>query len=136
MKKLLAGLIMLFVLLTGCSSVVKDEKQSFIDATVEATCMIFQSENIFDPALETQTKDIYKKYGFNADDDAEMEALTKKYESDTDVQAAITKALEDCSAEFSEAFKDMFTEGATTEGEAPAPAEEGATAETPVEEVK
>lgn len=106
MKKVLASLMAFSIFLTACSGGVKDEKQSFIDATVEATCMIFQSENIFDPALEDAAKEIYKKYGFDADDDTAMEALTKKYENDEEVQKAIEKALEECAGDF---FKDLET---------------------------
>lgn len=116
------------IFLTACSGGVKDEKQSFIDATVEATCMIFQSENIFDPALEDAAKEIYKKYGFDADDDTAMEALTKKYENDEEVQKAIEKALEECAGDF---FKDLETNfGGETGGEAVegVPADEAAPA--------
>jgi hypothetical protein len=119
MKKLLAILAASSVLLVGCLGGVKDEKQAFIDATVEATCLVFQSDNIFDPALEGQAKEIYKKYGFDADDDAAMEALTSKYEGDEEVQAAITKALEECAGDFSAALEDAFGEMEFEDAEMP-----------------
>lgn len=129
----------LSMFLTACTGGVKDEKQSFIDATVEATCMIFQSENIFDPALEDSAKEIYKKYGFDADDDKAMEALTKKYENDEEVQKAIEKALEECAGDF---FKDLETnfggetEGAATDSSATesVPATEGESVTAPATE--
>ncbi len=110
MKKLLVILTMSAVLLVGCLGGVKDEKQAFIDATVEATCMVFESDNIFDPTLEDKAKEIYKEHGFDADDDAAMEELTKKYENDEEVQAAITEALEKCAGDFAAAMEDAFGE--------------------------
>ena len=86
---------------------VEDEKQAFIDATVEATCLVFQADNIFDPALEEQAIAIYKDHGFDADDEDAMMALTEKYQDDEDVQAAITQALEECAGDFADAFADI-----------------------------
>lgn len=121
MKKIISTLVISSVVLVACTSGPKDEKQAFIDATVEATCMIFQSENIFDPALEDAAKTIYEDYGFDASDDAAMEALTKKYETDEDVQKAITDALEECAGDFlgdlESAFGDVDVEAeAVSEG--------------------
>lgn len=114
MKKLLVILVVFSTFLGGCIlGGKKDEKQSFIDATVEATCLVFQSENIFDPALEGQAKDVYKKYGFDADNEEAMNTLTTKYENDADVQAAITKALEECAGDFAAGFE-AVTEETTT----------------------
>jgi len=153
MKKLLVLFVALATILVGCTGGVKDEKQSFIDATVEATCLVFQAENIFDPALEEQAKEIYKKYGFDADDEEAMNALTAKYENDEDVQTAIADALEECAGDFMDAFEDvdmdmeleMDTEDEMMEEEMPEeemteeeateePAEEEATEEEPAEE--
>lgn len=110
MKKLLAILTVCSVVLVGCLGGVKDEKQAFIDATVEATCLVFQADNIFDPALEEQAIAIYKAHGFDADDEEAMMALTEKYQDDEDVQAAITRALEECAGDFADAFADMADE--------------------------
>lgn len=107
MKKLLAILAVCSVFLVGCLGGVQDEKQAFIDATVEATCLVFQAENIFDPALEEQAKEIYRKHGFDADDEAAMTILTETYQDDADVQAAITQALEECAGDLMEGFGDL-----------------------------
>ena len=124
MKKLLFILVICSVLLAGCLGGVKNEKQAFIDATVEATCLVFQADNIFDPALEQQAIDIYKNYGFDADDEEAMTALTEKYQEDADVQAAITQALEECAGDFAEAFADMAGELETPVAEEEAVVEE------------
>ncbi|MFC1616064.1 ankyrin repeat domain-containing protein [Patescibacteria group bacterium] len=76
------------------------EKRAFISATVEATCLIFNAEDMFDPELENQAKEIYKKYGFDADDEVAMEELTSKYQNDPDVNAYILDAIEECSEGF------------------------------------
>ncbi len=78
----------------------EEERQNFIDATVEATCMILQADNIFDPELESAAKDIYLSYGFDAYNDEAMEEITKKYESDTVVQEEISEALDECGGDF------------------------------------
>lgn len=108
MKKLISisiVFLMLSLLFIGCSGQ-KTEKERFSAATVEATCMVFQSKNIFDPILEAATKKIYKNYGFNADDDAYMKTLTKKYENDADIQKAITGALDQCAGDFVKGLKE------------------------------
>lgn len=100
MKKLLASLIGLSLLLslTGCILGPRDEKQAFIDATVEATCHIFQAKNLFDPAVEQEAKDIYKKYGFDADNQAEMEKIANNYAADEEVKNTIMDKIKECSA--------------------------------------
>lgn len=108
MKKLLAVLVVFSVFLVGCLGGLKNEKQSFIDATVEATCLVFQSDNIFDPALEEQAKEIYRNHGFDTDDEEAMTALTEKYGDEEDVQAAIMQALEDCAGDFAAGFEEAF----------------------------
>ncbi|MBD3331033.1 hypothetical protein GF354_05940 [Candidatus Peregrinibacteria bacterium] len=138
MKKLLSlilGIAITLATLTACGGVV-DEKQAFIDATVEATCLIFQSDDLFDPALEEQTKDIYKKYGFPADDEDAMEELTSKYENDEEVQAAILAAIEDCSADFLEGMDDMIIEEETDVSDEDTTAEEEESTEESTEEEK
>lgn len=109
MKKVLALVGVLSILLAGCGGP-KDEKTAFIEATIEATCHIFEAENIFDPALEDEAKEIYKKYGFDADDDAAMETLTTKYENDEEVQAAIMKGLEECGGDLFSGLEEAFDE--------------------------
>lgn len=105
MKKLLITFLSAAFLLTACTGGgPRNEKQAFIDATIEATCMIFEAENIFDPALEEEAVAIYKKHGFDAEDDAAMDALTTKYVDDAEVQTAIAEGIDECAADFSEAL--------------------------------
>ncbi len=123
MKKLFAGLIGLSLALTGCLGIGEgDEKQAFIDATVEATCLIFQADDIFDPALEAQAKEVYENHGFDANDDDAMETLTTKYEDDEDVQDAIAAALESCAGDklkgLEEAFGSLSEDSVVSEDEA------------------
>lgn len=135
MKKLLFGLLALSVVVSGCSFGKKDEKQAFIDATIKATCLILESENLFDPALETEAKQIYKDFGFDADDDAKMEEVTAKYENDEEVQAAVSAGIEKCSANAEEKLDDLLGQPAPeegAEGEA-TPEEEEETEEVSVE---
>lgn len=100
MKKLLASLIGLSLVLsmTGCILGPRDEKQAFIDATVEATCHIFKAKNLFDPALEQEAKDIYKKYGFDADNQEAIQAIANKYAQDEEVKTTIMDKIKECSA--------------------------------------
>jgi len=108
MKKFITGAIALSLVLTGCSWFGGDEKQAFIDATVEATCLIFQAEDIFDPSLEAEAKAVYKNHGFDADDDDAMEVLTTKYQDDQDVQDAIAAALESCAGDTLKGLQDSL----------------------------
>lgn len=100
MKKLLASLIGLSLVLsmTGCILGPRDEKQAFIDATVEATCHIFKAKNLFDPVVEQEAKDIYKKYGFEADNQEAMQAIAAKYAEDEEVKTTIMDKIKECSA--------------------------------------
>ena len=99
MKKLLASLVGLSLVLstTGCILGPRDEKQAFIDATVEATCHIFKAKNLFDPAVEQEAKDIYKKYGFDADNQEAMQAIANKYAQDEEVKTTIMDQIKECS---------------------------------------
>ncbi len=108
------------VVLTACGGGPADEKQAFIDATVEATCLIFESDNLFDPALEEDTKEIYASYGFDADNDTAMEEITAKYENDEEVQAAILAAIEECGSDAFGAMEEAFEEidGMEVDGDA------------------
>ncbi len=106
MKKLFAGVMLISLILAGCGKggTVKSEKENMIAATRDVTCMVFQAENLMDPSLEQKSKDIFKKYGFDADDDKAMEELGNKYKDDKDLQDAVTKALEECGGDL---FKDL-----------------------------
>lgn len=112
MKKLLALLLLPAILFVACGE--KPEKERFIDATVEVTCMIFESEDILDPALEQQTKDIFADHGFNVDDETAMQEIAARYENDADVQSAVEEALMKCAGDL---FKNLG-EDAVVEGEA------------------
>jgi hypothetical protein len=108
MNKFIATVLGAALVLTGCSAgAPRDERQSFIDASVEATCLVFESDNLFDPALDQQIIDIFKNYGFPADDDEAMDALSLKYENDAEVTEAINSALEECAPDFSEYTDEM-----------------------------
>jgi hypothetical protein len=69
-----------------------DEKQNFIDATVKATCHIYKASNIFDPSLPSESKAIYKAYGFDADS-KEMMDISTKYSKDLQVTKAIADGV-------------------------------------------
>lgn len=149
MKKLIAGIVMLPVVLSlaGCSA--KSEKQRFIDATTEATCLVFKSDNIFDPALEKEAKEIYTKFGFDAEDDTKMEEVTKKYENDPEVQSALLDAVSKCGgdnlkgltesmeqeapAEETEAVESMDADNSEVEAEATVEVETEVNEEAPTE---
>ena len=73
-----------------------DEKQRFIDATSETTCLVFQAEDLFDPKLKEDTNEIYRSYGFDIENEELMVALTEKYAEDEDLQLAIDMALNEC----------------------------------------
>ncbi len=95
MKKLLTGLVLIPVALIGCTGQ-KPEKERFITATKEITCMVLKATDLFDPALEGKSKDIFKNYGFSPDDEKKMEELAKKYKDDADVKTAVEAAVKEC----------------------------------------
>ncbi|MBP9770755.1 hypothetical protein KBC97_01180 [Candidatus Gracilibacteria bacterium] len=95
MKKLLTGLILIPVALIGCTGQ-KPEKDRFINATKDITCLVLKATDLFDPALEKKSKDIFKDYGFNPEDDKEMQTLADKYKDDADVKTAVEGAVKEC----------------------------------------
>ncbi len=109
MKKLISMLALSSLFLVACGGATNeaDEKQRFIDATVEVTCMVFEAEDLLDPSLEQKTKDIFADKGFDVEDDAAMEAVTAKYENDPDVQTAVEEALAECAGDLMKAFEEM-----------------------------
>jgi len=113
MKKLLTGLVLIPVALVGCSGQ-KPEKERFINATKEVTCLVLKAKDIFDPSLEQKSKDIFKNYGFNPDDDKAMQTIGDKYKDDADVKTAVEGAVKDCGgADLSKKLEGL-TGGATT----------------------
>ena len=107
MKKLLCGLMLVSLVLTACSSG-KTEKERFISATVDVTCMVFESGDLLDPSLEQKTKDIFSDYGFDVEDEEGMTEIAAKYQNDADVQTAVEGALKECAGDLFEAFGDAF----------------------------
>lgn len=106
MKKLLCSLVLISLVLTACSSG-KSEKQRFIDATVKVTCMVFESGDLLDPALEQKTKDIFTDYGFDVKDEEGMTEIAAKYQNDADVQKAVEEALKECAPDFAKSFGNL-----------------------------
>ncbi len=74
---------------------VDNEKERFIDATIEVTCMLLESENMLDPSIEDQALEVFVKYGFEPDQDM-ISALSQKYENDDFVMEEISNGVEQC----------------------------------------
>jgi len=88
------------------------EREAFIAATIEATCLIFKAEDLSDPGLEEQAKELYRKYGFDVDNDAAMEEISNKYQNDEAFQIAVSAGIEECAPFFLEDLgaTNIFTE--------------------------
>lgn len=86
------------VVATGCGN---NERQAFIDATVESTCLFFETEDIFDESLSGQVQDVFEKYGFDTSEES-LENLKNKYAEDTEVQSAILEGISQCGGDFTE----------------------------------
>ena len=99
MKKIfsIAVILAIFASLSACSLFPKSEKQSFIDAVSEISCLLINSENTNDPGLNDQAKEIFAKHGISVADEAEVEVLSEKYRDDTEVKDALEAALAECS---------------------------------------
>ena len=109
MKKFLALALISVMGLSGCNFM-KSEKELYMAAVKEATCMLFEAEDMFDPALEEATKEIFRDKGFDADDEQAMVALAEKYDGDPEVQAAIEEALDECAGDMLDGLKDLNLE--------------------------
>lgn len=133
MKKLLIGIILGSLLLTACGKGGgKDEKQRFIDASVEVACMVFESEDAFDPSVdwEAKTKEVFAKYDFDVEDDDAMNAIAAKYQNDEEVTKALEDAMKECAGDLLEGLEGLGDlEGLEVEGGDSAPAEDAAPAE-------
>jgi hypothetical protein len=91
--KVLFMVLVLSLFLTGCSWFQKSEKDSFIEATVKATCHIFQSPDVFDPKVDEEAKAIYKDYGFDVTDEVKMKAIAQKYSTDEASKTLIQEGI-------------------------------------------
>lgn len=103
MKKLIALVVTLSFVLAACGGVdTRTEKERFISAMVEATCLVFSEDMLVDDDLldealvEDEVKDIFMRHGFDVEDEEEMIALQMKYENLPEVEEAIRQALYDC----------------------------------------
>lgn len=122
MKKLVTGLVMFSLIVSGCSLFgPKDEKQAFIDATIKASCLVFGAENVNDPELEKQVNDVFKEFGFDPENEEAMNAIADKYKDDEEVSQQILAGVQECGKDFFDQLSSGATEEAATE-EAPADA--------------
>gem|GEM_PF-1425614 len=96
MKKLFASLMVGVFLLSGCSLFKGNEKQNFIDATIEAMCLVSGAADPFSADLQEQAKDVFKKYGFDVENEEAIQAVSDKYMGDTEVQDAILAGIKEC----------------------------------------
>ena len=107
MKKLIALFAISTFVLTACG-ITFDEKQAYIDATIEATCLIADSGDLFAEGLEDKMKAVYEKHGFDTSDQAALEALVTKYQDDETIVVAIEAGTKDCIAKVLEGLGDSF----------------------------
>lgn len=96
-KKVLSGLLILGVLsATGCS-LFQNEEQSFIDANIEATCLLAELDlNDMSDNNSQKINDIYSKYGFPVEDETELLQFMAKYENNQEVKDSIEKGSAEC----------------------------------------
>ena len=99
MKKIFSIIVIsaIFASFSACSLFPKSEKQSFIDAVSEISCILINSDDTSAPGLNDQAKEIFAKNGISVEDEAEVEALSDKYKDDTEVKDALEAALAECS---------------------------------------
>lgn len=107
MKKLIALFAISTFVLTACG-ITFDEKQAYIDATIEATCLIADSGDLFAEGLEDKMKAVYEDHGFDTSDDAALEALVTKYQDDETVVTAVEAGTTECIAKVLEGLGDSF----------------------------
>lgn len=111
MKKLFASLTAMSLVLVACSGAAdKPEKQRYIDANAEITCLIYKSADfskLSKDELVSKTKDVFTKYGFNANDDKAMTAIVEKYKADAEVEAAVGKAIDNCAGDLKKSVDEL-----------------------------
>lgn len=133
MKKLVSMLVLTALVVSACN-LVRDEKQAFIDASVEATCLLFQSNDVLDPSMETKAKEVFEKFGFDTDEES-LKALTEKYKGDEEVESALVEGVSKCSEGYLDVAEEETVNEEVTEAvseEAPEASGEEST-EVPVE---
>jgi hypothetical protein len=119
MKKFLNILVVIVIasfIFTGCKLFgPKTEKDSFVEATIKVTCLIFESDSLVDQELNNKAKEIYRDYGFPVDDEAKMKELSGLYSVDAEAQSAITAGIQKkCGSKVPDMFKDSLSIPATT----------------------
>ena len=135
MKKLLAALVLAPLFLVGCGAQ-KPEKDRFISATKDVTCLIFKTKDLTDPTLEGKSKDIFKNYGFNVDDNAAMQAIADKYKDDADVKTAVEASVKECGGDLTKTMGGLDTSKVDTKAAAPSAPAESAAKESTKADVK
>ncbi len=105
MRKILIIGVFSVVFLSACGLLRGSEENRFIDATVEATCLVLNSENYMDPTLEDDVKNIYLKYNFPVEDEEVMIEIASKYEENMEVVMAIEEGIEECAGDVLEELR-------------------------------
>lgn len=115
MKKFLSLLGVAALVLVGCQ---KSEKERFIDARSESTCMVFENPDLASATVDDikeKTIEIFKDNGFEAENEEAMKAIMAKYEEDKEVAAEIEKAFQECAGDLLKAFEGLSGEGEVIE---------------------
>lgn len=100
MKKII--LVLLVLVIGGATAFFMfnrpSEKENFLKAIEDATCLVAQSKGSDSSALEQKTNAIFKKYGFDMENSEEKEALNKKYDGDEGITTAMNAAIKKCAS--------------------------------------
>lgn len=103
-------LAMSSLLLTACGN---NERQEFIDASVESTCMFFETgANLDEETLTANAKAIFEKHGFSSSDE-DLQALADKYNNDDEVAAAVLEGIKQCTGDVAPEALETDEEAAT-----------------------
>lgn len=113
MKKLFVLLAVFSLALTACGGPT-DERQAYIDATIEATCAVTDLDSLSDEEGEAKMESIYAGHGLPVDDEAAMDEIFRTYQNDAAAMQEIADNTEECRAkifeEIEEAFGDLEVE--------------------------
>lgn len=97
--------LIIVLTLSACSNGAApvDEKERFINSTIEVSCLLIGSENLeadlsSEKRVETDEKvrDIFKNHGFEVDDDELFADISLKYENDQEVIEAVHRGVQKC----------------------------------------